>query len=32
MRLRNHEIHDRINGNLKVEFADQEITSYSGPH
>lgn len=30
MRLRKHEIHDRINGNLKVEFAEQEITSYSG--
>ncbi|MGH2569184.1 MAG: IS1380 family transposase [Bacteroidota bacterium] len=30
MRIRNHEIHDRINGNLKVEFAEQQITSYSG--
>lgn len=30
MRLRNHEIHDRINGNLKIEFAEQEISSYSG--
>lgn len=30
MRLRKHEIHDRINGNLKIEFAEQQISSYSG--
>ena len=30
MRLRNHEIHDRINGNLKIEFAEQNVSSYAG--
>ena len=30
MRLKNHEIHDRINGNLKIEFAEQQVSSYSG--
>ncbi len=30
MRLRNHEIHDRINGNLRIEFAEQQVSSYSG--
>lgn len=30
MRLRNSEIHDRINGNLKIEFTDQKLTSFSG--
>lgn len=30
MRLRNHEIHDRINGNLKIEFAQQDVSSYAG--
>jgi len=30
VRLKNHEIRDRINGNLKIEFAEQEISSYSG--
>jgi hypothetical protein len=30
VRLRNHEIPDRINGNLKIEFADQKVSSYSG--
>lgn len=30
MRLRNHEIHDRINGNLKIEFAEQDVSSYGG--
>lgn len=30
MRLRNHEIHDRINGNLKIEFAEQSVSSYAG--
>lgn len=30
MRLRKHEIHRRINGNLKIEFADQQVSSYSG--
>lgn len=30
MRLRNHDIHARINGNLKIEFAEQDVSSYSG--
>ena len=30
MRLRNSEIHDRINGNLSIEFTDQKLTSFSG--
>lgn len=30
MRLRNSEIHDRINGNLAIEFSDQKLTSFSG--
>lgn len=30
MRLRNSEIHDRINGNLEIEFTDQKLTSFSG--
>jgi hypothetical protein len=30
VRLRNHEIRQRINGNLKVEFARQDVTSFSG--
>ena len=30
MRLRNHDIHDRINGNLKIEFAEQSVSSYAG--
>jgi hypothetical protein len=30
VRLRNHEIHDRINGNLKIEFAEQSVSSYAG--
>jgi hypothetical protein len=30
VRLRKHEIRDRINGNLKIEFAEQQISSYSG--
>jgi Transposase DDE domain group 1 len=30
VRLRNSEIHDRINGNLKIEFTDQKLTSFSG--
>jgi hypothetical protein len=30
VRLKNHEIHDRINGNLKIEFASQQVSSYSG--
>lgn len=30
MRLRNSEIHDRINGNLSIEFTDQRLTSFSG--
>ena len=30
MRLRKHDIHQRINGNLKIEFAEQQISSYSG--
>lgn len=30
MRLRNSEIHDRINGNLQIEFTDQKLTSFSG--
>jgi len=30
VRLKNHEIHDRINGNLKIEFAEQQVSSYSG--
>lgn len=30
MRLKNSEIHGRINGNLQIEFTDQKLTSYSG--
>jgi hypothetical protein len=30
VRLRNSEIHDRINGNLEIEFTDQKLTSFSG--
>lgn len=30
MRLRNHDIHDRINGNLEIEFTDERLTSFSG--
>jgi len=30
MRLSKHEIRQRINGNLSIEFASQDITSYSG--
>lgn len=30
MRLRNSEIHGRINGNLQIEFTDQKLTSFSG--
>lgn len=30
MRLKNHEIHDRINGNLRIQFTDQKLTSFSG--
>jgi hypothetical protein len=30
VRLRNSEIHDRINGNLKIEFTEQKLTSFSG--
>ena len=30
VRLRNSEIHDRINGNLEIEFTDQRLTSFSG--
>ena len=30
MRLRNSEIHGRINGNLVIEFTDQRLTSFSG--
>jgi hypothetical protein len=30
VRLRNHDIHSRINGNLKVEFVRQDVTTYSG--
>lgn len=30
MRLRNSEIHGRINGNLEIEFTDQKLTSFSG--
>jgi len=30
VRLKNSEIHDRINGNLKIEFTDQKLTSFSG--
>lgn len=30
MRLRNSEIHARINGNQQIEFTDQKLTSYSG--
>ncbi len=30
MRLRNSEIHSRINGNLAIEFTDQKLTSFSG--
>jgi hypothetical protein len=30
VRLKNSEIHDRINGNLQIEFTDQKLTSFSG--
>jgi hypothetical protein len=30
VRLRNSEIHDRIKQNLKIEFTDQKLTSFSG--
>lgn len=30
MRLRKHEINQRVNGNLKIEFAKQDVSSYSG--
>lgn len=30
MRLRNHAIRDRINGNLKIEFGEQDVSSYAG--
>jgi len=30
MRLRKHEISQRVNGNLKIEFANQDVSSYSG--
>jgi hypothetical protein len=30
VRLRNSEIHARINGNLSIEFTDQKLTSFSG--
>lgn len=30
MRLKNHEIHARRNGDLRVEFSQQNLTSYSG--
>jgi len=30
MRLGNHKIHDRIKSNLIIEFAPQQLTSYSG--
>ena len=30
MRLKNSKIHDRINGNLQIEFTDQKLTSFSG--
>lgn len=30
MRLKNSEIHGRINGNLSIEFTDQKLTSFSG--
>jgi hypothetical protein len=30
VRLRNSEIHDRINGNLQIKFTDQKLTSFSG--
>jgi hypothetical protein len=30
VRLKNHEIHVRRNGDLRIEFAKQDLTSYSG--
>lgn len=30
MRLKKHDIHQRINSNLQIEFVQQDITSYSG--
>jgi hypothetical protein len=30
VRLKNHEIHDRINGNLEIEFTQEKLTSFSG--
>jgi hypothetical protein len=30
VRLRNSEIHGRINGNLAIEFTDQKLTSFAG--
>jgi hypothetical protein len=30
VRLRNSEIHSRINANLQIEFTDQKLTSFSG--
>lgn len=30
MRLKNHEYHARCNGDLRIEFAQQDLTSYSG--
>jgi hypothetical protein len=30
VKLRNSEIHERINGNLGIEFSDQKLTSFSG--
>ena len=30
MRLKKHEIHDRINGNLEIQFTEEKLTSFSG--
>jgi len=30
VRLKNSEIHERINGNLQIQFTDQKLTSFSG--
>ena len=30
MRLKNHDYHTRCNGDLRIEFAKQDLTSYSG--
>ena len=30
MRLKNHEIHDRINGNLEIQFTEDKLSSFSG--